>query len=41
MKLFPESAYLQLEFDKVKALLAAYCQTDHARSRVEQQMPKS
>jgi DNA mismatch repair protein MutS2 len=36
MKLFPESAYFQLEFDKVKALLAAYCQTDHARSRTEQ-----
>ncbi len=28
MKLFPESAYLQLEFDKVKALLAAHCQTE-------------
>jgi len=36
MKLFPESAYFQLEFDKVKALLAAYCQTDHARARAEQ-----
>ena len=36
MKLFPESAYFQLEFDKVKALLAVYCQTDHARSRTEQ-----
>jgi DNA mismatch repair protein MutS2 len=36
MKLFPESAYFQLEFDKVKALLAAYCQTDHARTRAEQ-----
>ncbi|MEP7377658.1 MAG: MutS2/Smr-associated SH3 domain-containing protein [Chitinophagaceae bacterium] len=36
MKLFPESAYFQLEFDKVKALLAAYCQTDHARSKTEQ-----
>ncbi len=36
MKLFPESAYLQLEFDKVKALLAAYCQTDHARQRADQ-----
>jgi DNA mismatch repair protein MutS2 len=35
MKLFPESAYFQLEFDKVKALLAAYCQADHARSRAE------
>jgi DNA mismatch repair protein MutS2 len=35
MKLFPESAYFQLEFDKVKALLAAYCQVDHARSKAE------
>lgn len=35
MKLFPESAYFQLEFDKVKALLAAYCQADHARSRAD------
>lgn len=33
MKLFPESAYLQLEFDKVKSLLANYCQTDHARQK--------
>lgn len=35
MKLFPESAYQQLEFDKVKTLLAAYCQTDHARTKAE------
>jgi len=33
MKLFPESAYFQLEFDKIKSLLAAYCQSDHARDR--------
>ncbi|MGC4036301.1 MAG: DNA mismatch repair protein MutS [Chitinophagaceae bacterium] len=36
MKLFPESAYLQLEFDKVKALLTAYCQTEYAQSKAEQ-----
>lgn len=36
MKLFPESAYLQLEFDKVKTLLASYCQTEIARNRAEQ-----
>jgi DNA mismatch repair protein MutS2 len=36
MKLFPESAYFQLEFDKVKVLLVAYCQTDLARSKAEQ-----
>lgn len=35
MKLFPESAYLQLEFDKVKSLLANYCQTDHARQKAQ------
>ena len=35
MKLFPESAYFQLEFDKIKDLLAAYCQTDHARNKAE------
>lgn len=35
MKLFPESAYLQLEFDKIKSLLANYCQTDLARKRAE------
>lgn len=36
MKLYPEAAYFQLEFDRVKALLAAYCQTDHARTKAEQ-----
>jgi DNA mismatch repair protein MutS2 len=30
MKFFPESAILQLEYDKVKALLAEYCRTDYA-----------
>lgn len=33
MKLYPESAHLQLEFDKVKALLANFCQTEHAREK--------
>jgi DNA mismatch repair protein MutS2 len=33
MKIFPESALLQLEFDKVKALLAEHCNTEFARSR--------
>ena len=33
MKLYPESAFLQLEFDKVRALLAAHCQTQHAREK--------
>ena len=33
MKLFPASAYIQLEFNKVKELLANYCQTEHARTK--------
>jgi DNA mismatch repair protein MutS2 len=33
MKLYPESAFLQLEFDKVRTLLAAHCQTQHAREK--------
>ena len=36
MKLFPESAEIQLEFDKVKSLLGAHCQTAYAKSRAEQ-----
>ncbi|RYY63011.1 MAG: DNA mismatch repair protein MutS [Chitinophagaceae bacterium] len=36
MKLFPESAYSQLEFDKVKTLLANHCQTDHAQTRARE-----
>lgn len=36
MKLYPESAYIQLEFNKVKGLLANYCQTEHARAKAEQ-----
>ncbi|HEV7779673.1 MAG TPA: MutS2/Smr-associated SH3 domain-containing protein [Chitinophagaceae bacterium] len=36
MKLFPESAAVQLEFNKVKELLANYCQTEHARTKALQ-----
>ena len=36
MKFFPASAATQLEFDKVKDLLAAYCQTLLARERAQQ-----
>lgn len=36
MKLFPESAYIQLEFNKVKELLANYCQTEQARTKAQQ-----
>lgn len=33
MKLFPESALMQLEFDKVKALLVEHCQTAYAKEK--------
>src|SRR5580704_7432906 len=33
MKIFPDSALVQLEFDKVKALLAEHCNTEYARDR--------
>jgi DNA mismatch repair protein MutS2 len=33
MKFFPESALVQLEYEKVKILLALYCQTDHAKTK--------
>jgi len=33
MKLFPESAGIQLEFNKVKELLVNYCQADYARQK--------
>jgi DNA mismatch repair protein MutS2 len=36
MKLFPESAHIQLEFHKVKELLVHYCQSDYARSKAGQ-----
>ena len=35
MKLFPESALMQLEFDKVKALLVAHCQTLYAKDKAD------
>lgn len=35
MKLFPESAVVQLEFDKVKDLLAAHCQTHYAMQKAK------
>jgi DNA mismatch repair protein MutS2 len=31
MKFFPESAPSQLEFDKIKSLLADHCQTEYAK----------
>jgi DNA mismatch repair protein MutS2 len=33
MRLYPESALTQLEFDKVKALLVALCKTDYAQDK--------
>ena len=33
MKLYPESAHIQLEFDKIKDLLAAHCQSEYARDK--------
>lgn len=36
MKVFPESAPVQLEFNKIKELLANYCQADHARNKALQ-----
>src|SRR4030095_139205 len=33
MKLFPESAYIQLEFDKVKTLLSEHCRSEYAMEK--------
>ena len=33
MKIYPESAVVQLEFDKIKSLLAAHCKTDFAKEK--------
>jgi DNA mismatch repair protein MutS2 len=35
MKFFPESAASQLEFDKIKLLLAEHCQADYAKHKAE------
>lgn len=35
MKLFPESALVQLEFDKVKVLLHGHCKTEYARHKAD------
>ncbi|MBK6938234.1 MAG: DNA mismatch repair protein MutS [Chitinophagaceae bacterium] len=36
MKLFPEMAPVQLEFNKIKDLLAGYCQAEYAREKASQ-----
>ena len=33
MKLFPSSAYIQLEFDKVRSLLLEHCETEYAKEK--------
>jgi DNA mismatch repair protein MutS2 len=33
IKFFPESALVQLEFEKVKALLGAFCKTEYAKAK--------
>ena len=33
MKLYPESAELQFEFDKIKNLLSSYCETEYAKEK--------
>src|ERR1700709_18719 len=33
MRVFPESALTQLEFDKIKTLLAEHCNTEYARNK--------
>jgi DNA mismatch repair protein MutS2 len=35
LKIFPESATVQLEFDKIKALLANLCDTEYARTKAQ------
>jgi len=36
MRLFPESAYVQLEFDKIESLLAAHCRSEYAIEKAKQ-----
>lgn len=36
MKLYPESAYIQLEFDKIRTLVLQRCETDYGRQKAEQ-----
>ena len=35
MRVFPESALVQLEFDKIQLLLTEHCKTEYAKSRAE------
>jgi DNA mismatch repair protein MutS2 len=35
MRVFPESALIQLEFDKIQSLLTEHCKTEYAKSKAE------
>lgn len=35
MRVFPESALVQLEFDKIQSLLTEHCKTEYAKSKAE------
>ena len=35
MKIYPDSATVQLEFDKIKGLLAAHCSTEYAQNKAD------
>ena len=36
MKLYPDSAAVQLEFDKIKLLLTEKCRTEYAKSKASE-----
>src|SRR5215471_18963206 len=36
MKLYPESAHMQLEFDRIRILLAEHCQSEYAGNKARQ-----
>src|SRR5258705_10165152 len=36
MRLYPGSAYIQLEFDKIKNLLAEHCQAEYSHDKAQQ-----
>lgn len=36
MKLFPSSAYIQLEFDKVRSLVFQYCESEYAKEKANE-----
>ena len=36
MRVFPESALVQMEFNKVKTLLAEHCKTEYGKEKAEE-----